>query len=81
MKQLYAWDLLNVAWERESEVKCVRLTPNAWELSGLLTVINKQQRRHFWDTLHVYAGSLVEKHQWIFYNNKRLYINEVKHKW
>jgi hypothetical protein len=24
----------------------------------------------------VYAGNLVENHQWIFYNNKRLYINE-----
>jgi hypothetical protein len=40
MKLLYAWDLLNLAWERESKANCVRLTPNAWELRGLLYVIS-----------------------------------------
>jgi hypothetical protein len=42
---------------------------------ALLIVINQQQRGHFLGH-PVYAGNLVEKHQWIFYNNKRLYINE-----
>jgi len=30
-----AWDFKPPAWEREMDLKCVSITPNAWDLTGL----------------------------------------------
>jgi hypothetical protein len=59
----------------EKDCNSISMTVMTIWKPGFTHVINQQQRGHFLGH-PVYAGNLVENHQWIFYNNKRLYINE-----